>query len=82
MTSNLSTHLRDQRRPRKGPPCSISLIVAALGDDDRRALLDALDDPSVSSSTIWRALRANGIEVALTTIQRHRRKECLCDSLR
>lgn len=78
MKLNLGTQLSGQAGRRKGPPCTISVILAELDKDDRTALVDALTDPLVAHTTIFRVLTDNGFRVNLNTVQRHRRGECLC----
>jgi hypothetical protein len=75
---NLGTQLSDQVGRRKGPPCTISVILAELDKDDRTALIEALTNPLVAHTTIFRVLNHNGFRVNLHTVQRHRRGECLC----
>lgn len=67
-------------RARKGPPCAFVVIFTNLDEDDSVALQTALDDESIANTTIYRVLTSNGFQVALNTVARHRRGECLCAS--
>ena len=80
MNRNLGAQLHEMSRRRKGPPCSISVILAALDKDDRTALVEALTDATIEHTAIRRVLADNGFRVNINTVQRHRRRECLCDA--
>jgi len=62
---------------RKGPTCSVSGILGALDDDDRAALLASFASTQPSTA-ISRALTTINVQVAPTTLSRHRRGECTC----
>ena len=74
---NLGAQLAEAR-VKKGPPCTMSLVLAELDGDDRVALQNALDDEAIAHTTIYRVLTSNGFRVSLHTVTRHRRGECLC----
>lgn len=80
MKPSLREQLHEEKRPRRGPACSISVILAELDKDDRTALIEALTDPTVEHTAIRRVLVHNGFRVNINTVQRHRRGECLCDA--
>lgn len=65
------------RQARKGPPCRMGVVLAALTPDDRTALQDALDGDGLTSN-IGAALRRHGHDIGDHTINRHRRGICLC----
>ncbi|MFZ5863028.1 MAG: hypothetical protein ACOYXR_09340 [Nitrospirota bacterium] len=67
-----------EHRPRKGPPCSMSVILAALSDKDRDVLLAALQDRTVTNPQISRVLEREGHNIAAHTIGNHRRGSCSC----
>lgn len=62
----------------KGEKCSVALLLAALPDEEREALLAALANPEKMGSTIGAVLRAHGHHVQDSTVQRHRRGACQC----
>lgn len=78
MGTDLGTQLRTQPSVRKGPPCTMSVILDDLQGNDKEALVAALNDTTVMHSTIYRVLTKNGFPVSLNTVQRHRRGECRC----
>lgn len=61
---------------RKGPICSVCLLLLTLGESDRAALTAALDDPTLAHTQISRALKAEGYSVLPVTIGRHRKMDC------
>lgn len=69
----------EQAKPaRKGPPCTVGLLLDFMTKDDREALIAALADDSIESRTIWRVLIDEGHEISDTPINRHRRGLCQC----
>jgi hypothetical protein len=72
-----------QRKPtaiKKGPTCTIGLLLAAMDTDDRTTLASWLDDPRTYPGT-WIADQLTdeyGQRVGDSTIQRHRKGRCLC----
>lgn len=50
----------------------VQQILGLLDEEDRAGLISALDDQSVSSSSIQRALAKRGIGISLTAITTHR----------
>jgi hypothetical protein len=75
--------LRDQiaaeTTVKKGPTCSVSLLLADLDAEDRAALLEALADVKVPGTAIERALLREGHRMGAHNIQRHRRGMCSCE---
>lgn len=66
-------------RPRKGPPCTVSVAFVKLDEPSAARLQQALDDEGEFSSTIARALSALlGEKVTPGIITRHRRGDCAC----
>jgi hypothetical protein len=71
----------ESERTSNRPKCSISAL-----DDDLRAEIDeALANQSVTATGLERALARRGVEVAgrtikSTTLGRHRRGDCTCES--
>ena len=69
--------LNSEVAARKGPQCSVAGILNGLDDDDRAALLAAFASTQPSTSIV-RALATVNVQVAATTLSRHRRGECSC----
>lgn len=53
-------------------------IEQAMSDADRATLAAALADPTMSLSTIVRALAASGHRVGRHTLERHKKGDCSC----
>lgn len=73
--------LRREHQPQARARCSVLIVAEQLDDADRAALIDAMTDPAISSSSIARALMSIGHSVRQHTINRHRRKDCSCEPL-
>jgi hypothetical protein len=76
--------LRDQisaeNNIRKGPACSVQLLLADLDEDDRQVLTEALADTKIAGTAIARALLKEGHRVGSHVLNRHRRGMCSCES--
>lgn len=72
----------DVAAQRPGPRCAISRLLDQLAPDDAATLTAAIDDITVESSRIARALQMldSSVRVSRSTIQRHRKRECSCDT--
>lgn len=67
----------------RGPKCSAGLLLDELDEPDRLALIAAMNDPRKMASDIHRILKANGLNIAVAAIRRHRvtpthPRECAC----
>ena len=62
----------------KGPSCKMRAIFDVLDPGEAKVLAVALADPLTNAATIRRALIAEGYELGIGVVQRHRRGECLC----
>lgn len=60
-------------------PCRIREITESLPEEDRAAFIGAINNESINSPAIERALKKNGYSIGSSTIRRHRRGECSCD---
>jgi len=65
---------------KKGPTCSVKILLNDLDDEDRQALAEALDDEKIAGTAIERALLKEGHRMPAHNIQRHRRGMCSCES--
>jgi hypothetical protein len=57
-------------------------LIASLDltPEQREKLDAAMDEPSISTNTIWNVVSGDwGVKVAANTISKHRRKQCTCD---
>lgn len=59
--------------------CTMALIKEKLSKDDIEALNQALNDESIPTAFIYRALKSEGHVIHDKSLGRHRRKECRCD---
>lgn len=75
---SLAEHLAAIPASRKGPRCTMWHIERAMTAEDRATLAKALADPSMTLSTIVRALQASGHRVGRHTLERHKKGECSC----
>jgi hypothetical protein len=62
---------------RKGPRCSLGALLEDLPDTDRAALQAALDDRTIPTSIILRAIQRNH-NVAKASVGNHRKGVCQC----
>ena len=62
----------------RGPLCSVLLTLTELDEADRAELQSWLDDPRITSESIWTSLANAGHRVGKQTVGRHRRGECGC----
>jgi hypothetical protein len=77
--ARLDDALGAQSKVRKGPPCSVGLLLAALDDEERVAVIAALADKTRSKRHLSEAIRvAYKYEVQDHTLNRHRRGQCKC----
>ena len=77
--ARLDDALGAQSKVRKGPPCSVGLLLAALDDEERSALIAALADGKRSKRQLSEAIRvAYKFEIQDHTLNRHRRQQCKC----
>ncbi len=64
---------------RKGPPCSISVALETIPEDQADLLRKALENENARGIDIADALLPFGIDVSAHTVQRHRRRRCRCE---
>lgn len=75
---SLLDDIQTENRVRKGPLCTVHLIMDDLTPDDIAGLNQAMSDPEVKTTAIRRALVARGFQIGDTSIARHRKGECFC----
>ena len=59
--------------------CIVGNLLESLDADDRKELLEAINDPNIQSSKIVVALKRRGYKLSDKSMWKHRRKECACD---
>ncbi|MFJ9848602.1 hypothetical protein [Streptomyces sp. NPDC101150] len=66
----------------RGPECTVKVFADGLDSDARTAVVNAMSNRKLTSSGIYRALRARVGDIAPSahTINRHRRGDCKCGS--
>jgi hypothetical protein len=76
---NLAEAIAGISARRRGPQCTVSVILEKLAPPDRKDLATVLEDHSVSSQIVSQGiLAAFELKVSQHTIGRHRRGDCLC----
>lgn len=54
--------------------CGVGRFVETLDDEDRKAFIEAINNPKIQIKAIHRALEKHGIEVSYELLARHRRR--------
>lgn len=73
---NLRQQLAHVEQLPKGPRCQVCRVVSHLDGEDLTALLAAFASESYTHDMITRALQADGHDVMLGSVSRHRRGLC------
>lgn len=81
MTGLLKDILSENTRPTQNG-CGLARFLGTLTAEDRTDLEQAMQDKTITSSAIQRALRNNGYAISGNMIRRHRRKDCPCGNSR
>lgn len=70
--AGLADEIRNEpsRRKRRN---SIHIVLEKLDDKDRQALIDALNDHSISAISIFRVMQARGLPIGESVISNYRR---------
>lgn len=76
---SLLDEIRNERI-KKGPSCTVGVLLLKLEKADAADLQAALDDAGVSATIITKVLAARGERLTAEAIRRHRRKLCFCDA--
>lgn len=61
---------------KKGPTCTMCILLASLDDQDRTDVQADLDNPGVGGTFIGRTLAAAGHPIGQHVLDRHRRGQC------
>lgn len=78
MAATLSQLADPTYRERKGPRCTMHLVLEQLDADQAKLVQLAMANQHASSAAISAALRDMGHYVKAPTLHRHRRGECAC----
>jgi len=68
----LLKEIRDTPPVRGGLPKKIDIILEQLDEQDRKDLLDALNDHTIQETTIYRVLKKRGFDIGRKCINRYR----------
>ena len=68
----LLKEIRDTPPIRGGLPKKIDIILEQLDEQDRKDLLDALNDHTIQATTIYRVLKKRGFDIGRKCINRYR----------
>lgn len=58
--------------------CRVATVAATLEEGDREIFLHAISDSNFPIKRLEKELRARGIDISDTSIDRHRTKRCSC----
>jgi len=61
---------------RIGQPCAVGAWLATLDPETRGEALTMMASPDWQSASLHRAFRGIGLDVAASTVARHRKGEC------
>jgi len=76
---NLAAAIAGISARRRGPQCTVSVILDKLATTDQKELATVLADHAISSQIISQGiLAAFSVKISQHTIGRHRRGDCLC----
>jgi TusA-related sulfurtransferase len=72
----MTVDLSEFRKPANAVKCAMKNAIETL--DEGETLIAALEAPDITTSSIHLWLRKRGQTMAVSTIARHRKKECGC----
>jgi hypothetical protein len=73
---SLAEALAGQQPRYGGPSCRVCDLLPTLPDEDAKALRTAFEDRRYTGTMIVNALKDYGEDVSISTVRRHRRREC------
>jgi hypothetical protein len=78
--SQVADDLADIRafNARRGPRCSVAILMESLEPTISDKLTRALDDPTCQTKAIARWLGGQGFDLSHWQLQYHRRGDCAC----
>jgi len=85
---SLSDKLQSASKDSNIKLCKIGLLLSGnvLSDKDKKTLIETFDVPEgvpgrVTNVALSKILREEGYDISLSTVDRHRRKDCGCFNL-
>ena len=73
---SLAKRIAEYEKPKIGGTCTTCAAINEANDEDRAALVAAMDDPRISNAGLARILREEGFHVGESALRRHRKGEC------
>lgn len=73
---SLAKRLSEYEPPKIGGQCRTCALLKSLPKGEADALAAALADPRYSNSSLSKILKAEGYQIADSTVRRHRKGEC------
>ena len=70
--------MEDLKVETKVRTCPIFRVMEQLGDEEKKSLQEAFDNPLLTAVFIEDALRKNGFVIAAHVTRHHRNKKCRC----
>jgi len=85
---SLSERLNSASKESTAKLCKIGMLLSGdvLSDKDKKTLTETFDVPEgvpgrVTNVSLTKILREEGYDISLSTVDRHRRKDCGCFNL-
>ena len=60
------------------PVCKMQRLLSECNEIDRQEIIEALENPMISTNAIHRVLNNNKINIGYTALNKHRMKGCAC----
>ena len=73
---SLAKRITEYEFPKIGGECRTCVLLRSRPKGERDALQAALDDPRYSNNALSKILKAEGHQIADSTVRRHRKGEC------
>lgn len=70
----------DAASTRRGPDCAVAVVLTELPADDADDLRIALSNVRYTATSIAKTLTTRGFRIGDTSINRHRRGSCRCQT--
>jgi len=74
----LLNDIQQQNRTGTQKGCSIQKLLDQMDSQDKKDLINALDDPSITHASITFVLKERGHILSLSGVSRHRKGLCGC----
>jgi len=73
---SLAKRISEYEFPKIGGECRTCVLLKTLPKSEAQAFQAALDDPRYSNNALSKILKAEGYQIADSTVRRHRKGEC------